>query len=106
VRVLLDENLPVDLARELSPHTVETVSGLGWTGTKNGELLRRMTGRFDTLLTMDQNLEFQQRLSGRSFGVLLLIAKSNRMSDLRPLVPDVLRTLSELQPAQLRRIGP
>jgi hypothetical protein len=28
------------------------------------------------------------------------------MSDLRPLVPDVLRTISELQPAQLRRIGP
>ena len=42
MRVLLDEQLPVDLAAELSGHTVDTVAGRGWAGIKNGELLRRM----------------------------------------------------------------
>ena len=105
MRVLLDENLPIDLARELSPHHVETVIGLGWAGIKNGELLRRMTGHFDALLTMDQNLEFQQQIDRQSFGVVLLVAKSNRMIDLRPLVPELLRTLDKLQPAELRKVG-
>ena len=41
MRVLLDENLPLDLARELLGHDVQTVAGLGWEEVKNGELLRR-----------------------------------------------------------------
>ena len=38
MRILLDENLPVDLAAELVGHEVDTVVGLGWTGVGNGEL--------------------------------------------------------------------
>lgn len=49
MRVLLDENVPVDLALELGGHEVATVIGLGWEGIKNGELLRRAGGRFDAL---------------------------------------------------------
>ena len=56
MRVLLDENLPVDLAAELVSHEVTTVSGLGWQGIKNGELLKRAQGTFDVLVTMDRNL--------------------------------------------------
>jgi hypothetical protein len=36
VRVLLDENLPHDLAQALPEHEVVTVQGLGWSGLKNG----------------------------------------------------------------------
>lgn len=50
MRVLLDENIPVDLAGLLSGHDAQTVSGLGWDGVKNGELLRRMQGIFDANL--------------------------------------------------------
>jgi hypothetical protein len=57
VRVLLDENIPVDLARRLDPHQVDTVAGLGWQGTKNGELLRRATGSYDALVTMGSKPE-------------------------------------------------
>jgi len=38
VRVLLDEQLPLDLAGALHGHTVDTVVGLGWAGITNGEL--------------------------------------------------------------------
>ena len=68
MRVLLDEQLPIDISRELYGHAVETVVARGWAGIKNGELLRRMRGRYDVLLTMDRGIEFQQQISTLPFG--------------------------------------
>jgi hypothetical protein len=51
VRVLLDEQLPLDLAAALHGHSVDTVAGRGWTGITNRELLRRMEGEYDALVT-------------------------------------------------------
>lgn len=53
MRVLLDEQLPVDLATQLHGHSVHTVASRGWAGIKNGELLARMRGHYDVLVTMD-----------------------------------------------------
>ena len=105
MRVLLDENLPVGLASALEPLDVATVSGLGWTGIKNGELLRRAAGKFDILVTMDRNLRHQQQLANQPFGVILVRAASNRMSDLVPLVPAILSAIAETGPGELRRVG-
>jgi hypothetical protein len=44
MRVLLDEQLPVDLCPSLRGHVVDTAVGRGWPGVKNGELMRRMIG--------------------------------------------------------------
>lgn len=41
MRVLLDENMPVELASHLSDDEVVHVKDVGWTGISNGELLRR-----------------------------------------------------------------
>ena len=41
MRILLDENIPIDFAAELRGHEVSTVVGLGWSGVLNGELMRR-----------------------------------------------------------------
>jgi hypothetical protein len=71
VRVLLDEQLPLDMARMLEGHAATTVAGRGWTGVKNGELLQRMYGEYDALLTMDQGIEFQQNIAVLPFGILL-----------------------------------
>ncbi len=105
VRVLLDENLPYDLVGELPGHEVFTVQSLGWSGVKNGELLRRMRGVFDALVTMDKNLEKQQALAGQPFGTVIVRATSNRMLHLRPLLGALLEALTDLQPGELRRVG-
>ena len=105
MHVLLDENLPVGLAAELPGHSVETVVGLGWSGIKNGELLRRAADRFEALVTMDSNLEFQQPLAEQPFGVVVVRAASNRMQDLLPLIPDVLAALNSLAPGEVRTAG-
>lgn len=105
MRVLLDEQLPLDLAATLQGHNADTVVGRGWAGITNGELLRRMQGEYDALITMDRGIEFQQPLSTLPFGVLLLRAPSTRMVHLEPLVPSILEALRVLRSGQLLRLG-
>jgi hypothetical protein len=105
VRVLLDENLPRDLASGLSPHVVATVAGLGWAGITNGELLRRAATHFEAFVTMDQNLEFQQPTARQPFGVIVISAASNRMQHLTPLIPAIFAALDGIAPGELRRVG-
>ena len=105
MRLLLDEQLPVDLAAALQGHSVDTVVGRGWTGITNGELLRRMGTEYEVLVTMDQGIEFQQNLAAVSVGILLQRARSNRMIHLLPLVPTILEALPLLKPGQFHRVG-
>lgn len=105
MRVLLDEHLPVDLAIELVGHHVDTVVGRGWAGIKNGDLLRRMSGDYDVLITMDRGIEFQQPIAGCPFGVVIVHAASNRLQHLRPLVPVILATIPSITPGQVQRVG-
>ena len=105
MRVLLDEHLPIDLATALHGHDADTVVGRGWAGVRNGELLKRMRGEYDALLTMDRGLEFQQNISALPFAVILVRAASNRLIHLRPLVPSILEAIAATKPGQLHRIG-
>ncbi len=105
MRVLLDECLPKRLTRELIGHDVETVPEAGWAGRKNGELLQLIPGRFDAFITIDQNLVAQQRVAGLPFGVVVLRARTNRMTDLLVLVPGVLEALKSIQPGEVIAVG-
>ena len=105
MRVLLDENLPHDLGSLLPGHEVSTVQGVGWAGVKNGELLRRASGLFDVFLTMDRQLERQQKLGDLPFGVVVIQAKSNRIQDLQPLVADILTALESVKAGKIQHVG-
>ena len=105
MRVLLDENLPHDLAGALLGQPVLTVHQLGWAGVKNGELLHRPAGQFDAFITIYANLLSQQRLQERPFGVIVLRARSNRMTDLLPLVDPILAALAALHPGVVQHVG-
>ena len=105
MRILLDESLPWELKAELPGHDVQTVQEAGWSSLKNGELLVRAAGRFDVFITADQNLQYQQNLATLPLAVVVLIARSNRIGDLRPLVPDLLAALPRLQSRTFLRIG-
>jgi hypothetical protein len=52
---------------------------------------------FDIFLTSDRNLSHQQNLSAFDFAVIVLVAASNRIDDLRPLVPRVLEAFGTAQ---------
>lgn len=78
---------------------------MGWTSLSNGDLLREAADRFDALLTADQNIEFQRNLHDLPIAVMVLIAQSNRLESLAPLVPQLLEILQTLQPKKLVRVG-
>ncbi|MGH8707994.1 MAG: hypothetical protein ACREVD_08050 [Burkholderiales bacterium] len=90
MRILLDESLPLELRSELPGHTVRSVQQQGWSSLKNGELISRSVGQFDAFLTADQNLQYQQNLKTLPIAVVVLVARTNRIRDLRPLVPELL----------------
>jgi hypothetical protein len=66
---------------------------MGWASKKNGELLALAAADFDVFLTSDRNLSYQQNLSAFDIAVIVLVAASNRIDDLRPLVPRVLEVV-------------
>ncbi len=100
-RILLDECVDWRLSRHLGPHSITTVAKAGWSGVKNGRLLRQAEGSFDVLITVDRNLSFQQRLIDFNLAVLVMHAPSNRLQDLLPLVPQILETISVIKPGRV-----
>ena len=108
MRIILDECLPARLRHELPGHEVWTVTHEGWSGIKNGKLLRLVadSGRFDVFLTMDKNLPQQQQLEGLPFATVVLRATSNEINAVRPLLPKLLRRLPEFQPGQVYFLHP
>lgn len=102
MQILLDECVPRPLKREFSQHTVRTVVEMGWAGTKNGELLKRMKqAGFTILLTTDQNLRYQQNLEQAGVAIVVMVAPSNRLPDLIPLVPKVCAALESIVAGQV-----
>ena len=77
MKILFDQGTPVPLRNYLPNHSVETVYERGWNNLKNGALLTCSEAEgFDALITTDQNLRYQQNLSGRKIGVLVLLTTS------------------------------
>jgi len=90
VRVLLDECLPRRLKRDLVGHDARTTPEMGWASKRNGDLLRLAERDFDVFLTVDRKLQHQQNLSTFNIAVVVLVAPSNTLADLQPLMTTVL----------------
>lgn len=105
MRILLDECVPRPLKQELVDYEIRTVVEMGWSGKKNGELLRLMNQEgFTILLTTDQNLRYQQNLEQFGVAVIVLVARSNRLPNLVPLIPYVRSVLSVIAPGEVLEV--
>ncbi len=94
MNIFLDECIDRRFAKLLSEHDVKTAQQMGWTGVKNGALLALVAAQFDAFVTVDRNLSYQQDLTDSTVAVLVLKAKSNRLSDLNPLATKLLSALA------------
>jgi Domain of unknown function (DUF5615) len=103
--LLLDECVDRRLAKELERFSVRTVADMGWTGIKNGRLLALAQSEFDVFITVDRNLSFQQHLPKFSIAVVLLVAPSNRLADLKKLVPRILDAAPIAARGTVTRVG-
>jgi hypothetical protein len=125
VRLLLDECVDRRLARNIRGHDVSTVSELGWAGIRNDASIVGSPATFaGTMFPQFPNLggpafamvsSLRERLvnltsslpstaiwhfsntSDLPLAVVVLRARSNRLTDLEPLVPALLGALSTLQ---------
>jgi hypothetical protein len=62
-------------------------------------------GQTDSFLTMDRRLEHQQNLSVLPYGVIRILAKSNRVQDLLPLVPEILAAIERSTAGRVEKVG-
>ena len=74
MRILFDKNVPVGVRRFLSGHEVRTFIEMGWhPQLENGELLRAAEAAgFNVIVTSDQNMRYQQNLTGRKLALVVL----------------------------------
>jgi hypothetical protein len=105
MKLLIGESLPRDLKHHFPGHAVSTVPECGWASKSNGALLAVAQGEFDIFITADQNLEYQQNPERFDLAIIVLVARSNRLPDLLPLVPAVLDAISDAIPGTLVRVA-
>ena len=98
MRILLDECIDWRLLRDIAGHELKTARQMGWGAIKNGELLSLASEAFDVFVTVDRNLLYQQNVGLASIMVVVLQARTSRLTDLRPLVLRLLTALETAKP--------
>ena len=104
MKILLDENVHHGFRNILSSHDVFTVQFMGWSGVKNGQLLKMADGKFDVLITLDAGILYQNDFTDISLSVITLVSKNIKLEALLPLVPELIKTLSFIKPGQVVNI--
>jgi hypothetical protein len=87
VKVFLDECVNRRIVRLIEGRDIRTARQMGWTSVKNGALLALCEAEFDVFITVDQNLPKQQNLSRLDLAIIIVVAHTNRLKDMLPLIP-------------------
>ena len=90
------------MRRELTGHQVATAYEMGWAVLKNGERLRAAEASFDALITTDQNLRYQQNLTGRRLTILVLPTTS--WPKIQAHLDEVIAAVDEIRPGEFREL--
>jgi len=88
MKILLDECVTKHLKSYLTEYHVFTVREMQWGGIKNGRLLALCAEhRFDILLTIDKNLQYQQKVEKYELTILILDSLSSKVEELVLFLP-------------------
>jgi len=102
MKILFDQGTPAPLRHALPGHDVSTAYEMGWAALTNGDLLDAAERSFDVLVTTDQNLPYQQKLTGLRLAILILPTTSWPM--LKDRVRDVEAALGTTEPGSVVRL--
>ena len=88
MRVLFDQGAPDPLRKSLTLHNVSTAYEKGWSKLRNGALLDTAEREgYEVLVTTDTNLKYQQNLTTRRVGIVVLLSTSwPRMQQVIPSI--------------------
>jgi predicted nuclease of predicted toxin-antitoxin system len=106
MKILLDECVPKDFCKSFSEHECHAARRAGFGSKTNGELLTaaEMAG-FNVLITVDKNIPYQQNFSGRKLSLIILLTRSNDLSDLLPHAAACGSALRSIEAGKVVRIG-
>jgi hypothetical protein len=96
MKILFDQGTPAPLRHTLGGHTVSTAYEMGWDKLENGDLLSAAEASFDAFITTDQNLCYQQNLTGRRLPILVLPTTS--WPKIQAQLPKVVAAVNALRP--------
>ena len=102
MKILFDQGTPVPLRRSLATHEVATAFEMGWSNLVNGELLAAAEGKFEALVTTDQNLRYQQNLQGRQLAILVL--PTTNWLEIRNHLTEITAAVNALKPGDYREL--
>ena len=97
--ILLDESVPRLVKTQLSEFPITTVQEMGWSGIKNGDLLKAAEQHFTIFITADQQLLYQQNLTGNPLAIIVL--PTNQVPLVRNLLPRIREAIADIQPATI-----
>ena len=103
MKALFDQGTPLPLRRHLIGNFVRTAWEEGWSDLDNGDLpdAAEQEG-FEVLITTDQNMRYQQNLTGRNLAVLVLLSTAWPKIQLK--TDEIREALSELQPGDFKEV--
>ena len=103
MKVLLDACVPRPLRKFLPDHDVRTAQEMGWAQLKNGALLQEAETQFDAFISTDQNLKYQQTVTGRKIAILVL--PTNDWPAIRARTEEVAAQIATLKPGDFAALN-
>src|ERR1019366_6723826 len=87
-KLLLDECVPQGLRHSLTGFEVYSATYMGWSGIKNGALLKlAVENNFDLFFTTDKNLRFQQNLEKFPISIIVFDVVKLELENILVLLP-------------------
>src|SRR5438132_8315423 len=102
MRIRLDECVNPRLRLAFPGDEVRTVAEMGWRSLTNGRLMEEAASQFDILVTLDQNLRFQNATGGCPLGIIVLITRFNHLSAYRPQFAEIRDMARRTRPGEVK----
>jgi len=104
MKILLDESVPQKLRLLIEgDHTVVTTWFQGWSGLKNGALLSAAEeAGFELFITADQEITYQQNLTGRKLALVVL--SSNNWDSVKAHIAGIMTAINGAGPGSCTEV--
>jgi hypothetical protein len=103
MRVLFDQGTPDPLRESLTLHKVSTAYERGWSKLRNGELLDAAEREaYEVLVTTDTSLKYQQNLTDRRMGIVVLLSTS--WPRIQRVIPSVVAAIDAAVPGSYTEV--
>ena len=103
--IIIDECLPKRMREFFGFAQCWTVPQMGLGGSSDAELLEQLDEKgVDVFVTIDGNIEYQQRFADRKFGTIVLRSPSNRFEDLMRFKTQLIEAAKQITAGQVVHI--